>query len=64
MAIEGTEEILLEFRFRLPPGLPPEAVAQQIARSGASISCGLTQYLKSMHCAVVPVRVSPSDYPS
>lgn len=56
MPIEGTEEVVLSFRFRCPPGIPPEQVAAQIAHNGASVACGLLQYLKEMDCKVVPVK--------
>ncbi len=60
MAIEGTKEVLLTFRFRCPPGIPPEVVAKELAHGGASITCGLLQYLKTMDCSVVPaVDVPP-----
>lgn len=56
MAIEGLQDVLLIFRFRCPPGIPPEKVAAEIAHGGASVSCGLAVYLKEMECKVVPPK--------
>lgn len=60
MTIEGTQDIVLTFRFRCPPGIPPEQVAAQIAHGGASIACGLLQLLKSTDCTIVP-NTDPPD---
>lgn len=44
--IEGIKEVVLSIVFRCPPGLPPEAIQQQIAMGGVTVAVGLLPHAR------------------
>lgn len=53
--IEGTQEVVLTVRFRVPPGTPPQELANRIAQYGVSCSVGLMVLAKESKCEVVDI---------
>lgn len=46
--IEGTKEVVLTFRFALPPGVDEDAIVQMLAQGGVSVAVGLLGYVRSI----------------
>lgn len=57
MAIEGTQDVLVTLRFRIPPGTDATKAASMIGQNGISITSGLLTSCKEMNVEIVPAKL-------